>query len=324
MQIYLLLTEACNLKCNYCIRGDKRQNFLDKKALEKILEENDFTNDQVLLTGGEPMLHPQFLEIITLCSKKFKSISINTNGTILKYLEDMSLIPNLHIQISIDGVEEVHNTIRGEHSFSKIISVIENIERLGISYNIATVVNQGNKDTLKNMIKWLECRSMKYWKVEPQLPFGCGDNQLCITTEEWNIIVDELLEICDFRLVIKKLFDFTILNKCTQEQIKMLESRKVKNCGNCTQKVYVYPDFNVYPCTCLKEFKLGNLQENTLKQVLADDQATIFKEYKVLEESACSKCRYVKICNGGCIGMSYHKFKKLGMGDCRCPLVSKN
>ena len=44
---------------------------------------------------------------------------------------------------------------------------------------------------------------------------------------------------------------------------------------------------------------------------------------KVLDDSDCSKCKYLKVCNGGCIGMSYHYFKKIGMGDYRCPLINK-
>ena len=49
----------------------------------------------------------------------------------------------------------------------------------------------------------------------------------------------------------------------------------------------------------------------------------VFSEYALKEESECQKCEYKTFCNGGCVGMSYHYFGELGMGDKRCPKLHK-
>lgn len=129
MQVYLLLTESCNLKCSYCIRGVKNNSFLETNIFERILKENDFSQDQVLLTGGEPFLHPQFLEIFNLCLKYFKHVSINTNGVLF----DKKLVknhPHVHIQISLDGTMEVHDNIRGTGSYLQVLKAIREIDKL--------------------------------------------------------------------------------------------------------------------------------------------------------------------------------------------------
>lgn len=76
---------------------------------------------------------------------------------------------------------------------------------------------------------------------------------------------------------------------------------------------------SVYPCTCLTDFCLGNLKLLPLSRILKSDLALKFANYTLLPDSNCNSCEYLKYCNGGCIGMSYHYFYKIGYGDPRCP-----
>ena len=113
MQIYLLLTESCNLNCSYCIRGNKKNEYIDVSILKQIIKRNDFSDCQVLLTGGEPLLHPQIFEITNFCLDSFKYVAINTNATMYKKCQ-IPKSDRLHLQISLDGNELIHNRIRGE------------------------------------------------------------------------------------------------------------------------------------------------------------------------------------------------------------------
>lgn len=325
MQIYLLLTENCNLNCDYCIRGKKKYIYVEKEKLFKIIKENEsnFKNAQILLTGGEPTLHPDFIEILNYVKEHSKSVSINTNGTI-DVFELLPYSKNIHIQISLDGKEEIHDRLRSKGSFKATWNNIQKIDKLGFSYNIATVVNVNNIDTVDELLPSLSMlKGMKYWKLDPQLPFGCGKVNECIDNSRWNDLVDNLIKYTPFKLKIKKMFDFSLLEGLSTNQIKSYAGKCRYNCGSCTSKVYIFPDFTVYPCTCLKNYKLGNLCEDKLEVILKTEAARKFSEYTVLEESQCIKCRYLPICNGGCIGMSQYYYNRLGMGDIRCPLITK-
>ncbi len=324
MQIYWLLTEHCNLKCEYCIRGELDGANVNVNEFSECIQRNDFSKDQILLTGGEPMLHPEFDILLRHALNNAKNVAVNTNGTINKF----NLMPHskrLHIQISLDGLETIHDKIRTNGSFELVWRNIQTIERLGICYNIATVVNSSNIEHIEEMIPYLQTlRNMRYWKIEPQLPFGCGTIDECIDNARWNTLVDKLIQCTPFRLRIKKVFDFSLVENLSIDEIDEYGKKNMHNCGTCKSKIYVYPDFSVYPCTCLKEYKLGNLLDATLDEILCKSEAKIFSEYKVLPKSKCAQCRYLHICNGGCIGMSQHFFGKLGMGDARCPLVMKS
>ena len=82
---------------------------------------------------------------------------------------------------------------------------------------------------------------------------------------------------------------------------------------------YIYPNYDVLPCTCLTDFCIGNLKKiKSLNEIVDGENNKVFCKYKVLSDSPCNECEYKSECNGGCIGMSYHYFQKLGVGDLRC------
>ena len=68
---------------------------------------------------------------------------------------------------------------------------------------------------------------------------------------------------------------------------------------------------------------MGDLSKEPLDRILDSDKNKVFSEYQLAEDSECQSCEYKKFCNGGCIGMSYHYFGKLGMGDIRCPKLQR-
>jgi radical SAM protein with 4Fe4S-binding SPASM domain len=293
--------------------------------LRLVLNNNNFAEYYLLLTGGEPTLHPQLPEIIDLCQSFFKGISINTNGRDSSWINRCKN-NKFHVQISIDGTKTIHNKLRGNGKIDVYNDVVETINKLNnnrISYNISTTVGQNNYDNIKEMCNHISALpNVKYWKLSPVLPFGCADDTNVISVAKWNELVDYLLDNVEVRLQIKRLFDFNLLDKYMNNHPDIINFPKT-NCGDVKYKVYVYPDFTVYPCTCLTDFPLGNLLNNNLNDIIRNGASKIFSNYSVNKNSVCFNCKYLSVCNGGCIGMSYHYFKKLGEGDYRCPLIQE-
>jgi len=324
MQLYLLLNNDCNLKCDFCIRGHhSTHKYIDVDELKIVLQKNVFSNYYLLITGGEPTLHPLLNEIIEICQPCFKGISINTNGKESSWIDNCKN-NHFHVQISLDGTSEFHNKIRGNGAFDIYSNIMETIQKLNarnISYNISTTVGKHNYENIKELCNEIcTLPNIRYWKVSPVLPFGCANDNNLISISKWNGLVDYLLDNAEVRLRIKRLFAFDLLNKYMENNPTSHTFPK-SNCGDVKYKIYVYPDFTVYPCTCLTDFPLGNLMDCNLDKILNNSSSKSFAEYSVKENSVCYSCKYLSICNGGCIGMSYHYFRELGMGDYRCPLI---
>lgn len=328
MQLYLLLTEKCNLHCAMCIRGTQEGTDLSHDDLKKILDVQPFRNHDVVLTGGEPSLHKDFVKIIRLMCRNVRMVAITTNGIFNDYLEDLADLKNqnLMFQISIDGDEVFHNKTRGAGTFLKTLRTVEILARNHFSYSVATVVNAGNIDSIFKLRKIIETLPrLKYWKLSYEMPFGSASSSNGLSVQDWNFFVDRIIACAHCKLFIKKLFPFDLYDNNIDRLNDLLNSgHRFINCGSGKNKLYIYPDFNVYPCTCLKDFCVGNLRTQSLDEILSGEKIKPFLNYKIDSASKCNDCKYKKFCNGGCIGMSYHKFKKLGMGDVRCPKFSIN
>ena len=161
--------------------------------------------------------------------------------------------------------------------------------------------------------------NMQYWTVSYEMPFGNASFDEMMSAEEWNSFVDKMLEYVDFRMKIQKLFPFDLFIKYEDKLKAMSADKLYANCGSGRYKIYIYPDLNVYPCTCLTDFCLGNLREKSLLKIMSTPGAARFLDYHVADNSICKRCEYLKYCKGGCIGMSYNYFKELGRGDIRRP-----
>lgn len=291
MQLYLLVNQICNLKCKFCIRGTNKLQEINIKYLEKIIAVNDFSKYTLIITGGEPSISSNLIKIVEICNGKFQKICINTNGVNGEWIDKLNQL-DIHVQISIDGTAKVHNDIRGDGKdiFSKIIFNVQKLRDKKIPYSISTTVDKYNYHNIYDLVEYMPLfEDMKYWKVSSTLPFGCASVESIISVDEWNDLVDYILDHAVVRVKIKKLFSFELLDKYINDGGKAPSI--TKNCGDVKNKIYVYPDFTVYPCTCLTDFPIGNLLNRNLKDIIESNEARIFSEYKVRDDSECAKCK---------------------------------
>ena len=322
MQVYLLLTEECNLRCKMCIRGEKNKKRVDHDFLFRNDLVDFFFFFTVILTGGEPTIHPDFINIVNDLAETNDFIAVTTNGT-LNYYFDKVKKNKIFFQVSIDGNEYWHNQIRGDGTYNMIMENIKFMDKNDFKYSIASVINRNNYKEIGDLIKELEnLQNLQFWKLHYEMPFGCANYNNSLSCSEWNAFIDWVIKRAHFRVFATKLFPFDLYDK-NKDKLEKEKTKRVLNCGCVTQKVYIYPDYTVYPCTCLTDFPLGNLKEDTLQSILENNNSKKFKCYTLRENSKCYNCNYKGFCNGGCIGMSYHYFGKLGMGDVRCPLIEK-
>lgn len=87
------VTNACDLKCPVCYARSGQTTFLDLKTIERMMDlyvSSELDQPEILqISGGEPTLHPQILDIIRLArKKKFKYVMLNTNGLRIAHDED--------------------------------------------------------------------------------------------------------------------------------------------------------------------------------------------------------------------------------------------
>ncbi|TFF95840.1 MAG: radical SAM protein, partial [Promethearchaeota archaeon] len=109
------------------------------------------------LLGGEPFVRKDIIKIIKKITDSGIFCYISTNGTLIdqKIAEDLSLIENLSIDISLDGVcPNAHDTFRGvAGTFNKVINALEFLNENNVNINVTSVLGTHNISDIKELVE---------------------------------------------------------------------------------------------------------------------------------------------------------------------------
>ncbi len=137
------ITNRCNLKCRMCdIPHNKKEELGASKWKEIITDISLLGAETIVFSGGEPLLREDLLELICFSKGKGLKVCITSNGRLIDE-EKAAELSNAKVDvvnISLDGPKEIHDFLRGENSFEKTISALDNLKKNGIETTIATMV----------------------------------------------------------------------------------------------------------------------------------------------------------------------------------------
>jgi radical SAM protein with 4Fe4S-binding SPASM domain len=172
----LQITERCNLRCAHCYIGNGSHE-LSVATVEKVLREFESLQGlRVLITGGEPLLHGRFDEINRMLPGFSVRKVLFTNGTLLS----REIVEGLNVdevQISIDGLESAHDSLRGRGTFRAAMEAIKLSKASRMKVSVSTMVhgkNLGDFDEMENLFTEL---GVSDWTVDvPCITGRLGDN----------------------------------------------------------------------------------------------------------------------------------------------------
>ena len=162
-KLRLSLIDACNMRCPYCMPDNpvfmKRDQWLSVKEVEDLVSKLlSFGIEEVRLTGGEPLLRPDFLEITQALSLlPLKSLSVTTNGVHLsKLLLDLKKTKIKKINISLDSLQrEMFKRLSGLDELETVLEAIFRAQELGFEVKINCVVMRGlNHPEILDLVKF--------------------------------------------------------------------------------------------------------------------------------------------------------------------------
>lgn len=146
---HIAITAFCNLRCSYCYGDYSPEKVKEmmrggptKKQLFTLIDELDAAGTQIMtILGGEPLLHPDFPEIVDYVDQKGMITQVVTNAYFVhKHVETLKKIDSLCI--SLDGDEEGNNKNRGDGTFQRIMRGIDVAQLHGIPVRINAVITE--------------------------------------------------------------------------------------------------------------------------------------------------------------------------------------
>lgn len=334
----LEITSQCNLKCIYCYGGFNPQNsaHLAFNRIEPLFQLlSSIGVSAIDLTGGEPLTHPNFKEILKLAVKYFHMVGVVSNGvlfndSIFELFEEEEYRKKVILQISIDGyTEEINTIVRGvKNTFHKSLNTIKKLAELRLKYRVVMVLTYENIHELEKTVDLFRSLGVNNFGISIADPVGRGvslthqDGTSLInvnsrySTEFMNIIAEVCSKNKDMMLSREKLSsnnpDFEI---------------NVTNCGAGWRSITIDPLGNIYHCTMMSDNapKIGNVFTDDLSKIFVNDNPVIsfFKKFKKdADESVCVDCYYKPICNSCIFKIYLSNIQRIRKGEGLCPFVT--
>lgn len=325
MVIIVKPTHLCNLRCQYCFIGDKRQEnniislVLAKSLVRKVknyLKASKRKNIKFIWHGGEPLLWgvENFEQILKFCSNALKDYkvrhSLQTNLTLIdQNFVDLFKLYDVSVGFSLDGDCQLNDITRvgvdGKGTFKLIEKKIELCRKNNLKIAAIVVLTQANKNHIKRIYEYFVANNLNF-KLNPVFNFGSAEgcyNEIGITVDDYANAMNEL-------------FDLWIDDPNTKIEISNLKeiasniiTRKPSLCTfkkNCQfHFISIAPNGDVYPCGRFHaepKYVIGNISKASITQLLQTKKNTdLQNRHTFIENSECSACKYLDICHGGCV-----------------------
>ena len=185
---YLYMSNSCNLACRHCwitphfVNGKPDPgDVIDVKALRDAVQEaKPMGLNNAKLTGGEPLLHPDFVEIVDMLSAEGLNMNMETNGTLLtaelaRYLKDETKLN--FISISLDGADaETHDAFRNvPGAFDAALQGLDFLAEAGYT-NVQAImcVHRGNRSQAEDIVRLAAAHGAGSVKFNPVTNTGRG------------------------------------------------------------------------------------------------------------------------------------------------------
>lgn len=295
--IVLELNYHCNLQCIHCyIPGDekKRKRFMGFDEAKELLDQiEEIGFQRIVITGGEPLLNPDFIKIYSYAWDKGFIISLYTNSTLLTEEIKRVLVlkkPAL-IKISLFGCDEgTYTIITGQDLYSLVYQNIMLLKQKGINVAVKIpLLKQNNSKSVKEMQKKLAENGISA-KIEVRiLPRYNGDT-----------------EILNYRYMPEEIIELKIDNE--QRSMEMFEqvrntNKKVKDIKQCIQVCQpsvINPECKLQLCFFMREYGI-DLHSVLLKDafpMLVDEMSEAQSENECFECKDCNRQYMCMYCPG--------------------------
>lgn len=335
----LMITGKCNLNCLHCFNAKDNAPLNTELSFEQIVDILDQARDigvhAFTLTGGEPLVHHRFLDIVrAIYDRDMMIFELNTNGLLLnqKILDEFKrLCCYPLIKISFDGVG-YHNIIRQHPKAEDMtIKAIKLCLDNGFRVKAQVQVNRKNVDVMMDTAKLLDEMGVDEMRIirtteAPRWEKNSPNSSLTIE-EYYERMLDFSKEYIDSEMkMVVDIWQFVKLYPshhmytlipiaCTKDEFNI----RIPMCKGNRGMIAISSGGEAVPCLQMSgwflehNISLGNVLKTPLKQLVKDSDylnlamAPLFKQ--IVENDKCGNCKYYKACTGGCpaLGLLYSK-----------------
>ncbi|MDH5491533.1 MAG: radical SAM protein [Myxococcales bacterium] len=172
-----LSTQGCNLRCRHCAprAGKPAPNELETAEVQALFGQlSEFGVERIHISGGEFTTRSDWHELLALALRSFAQVTLTTNALLGqplgRALVEIEGKERLHVSVSLDGGELVHDRRRSRGSYAAALALLAEIGSL--SKEIITTVARDNLGELMHLREVCLVRGVPCWTIQPGLAMG--------------------------------------------------------------------------------------------------------------------------------------------------------
>ena len=282
---------------------------------------------RIALTGGEPLIHPDFFVFANAVTKHPMRLQINTNATLVtsKVVDNLKQLQRPpFISVSLDGITaETYERIRGQGSFIHMKRGIKRLTAAGLNVRPFVVLSRLNYQELPQIIEF--AKSLGVRQVTLSTPAACGravrhEKEMFLEPDIHRKILETVLAIesSNPTLLDGPWLDLAHLYHAMQEgelQEGELQERKTggisNNCNGAWAKAAIASDGTVTPCDMAFTCRAGNIRDTSFIKIWRDSPVFMAirnaRGMPLSQVHGCENCSWHYICFGPCPAGNYSR-----------------
>lgn len=269
----VIVTYRCNARCTMCNRYKAPSKPEDEISIDTIkkLPPMYFTN----ITGGEPFIREDLRDIVAELRKKSDRIVISTNGFFTDRIVALCTeFPDVGIRISIEGLEQTNNEIRGlQDGYNRGLTTLKKLREMGMKdVGFGMTVQDKNAPDLVPLYDLSDELGMEFATASLHNSF--------YFVEAKNIIYDRPMVAGNFETLINRLLDSNSPKKWFRAYFNhglinyIYGQKRLLPCDMSFDTFFIDPYGDVMPCNGTKDKEvMGNLNTQSWDELWASDQA---------------------------------------------------
>jgi radical SAM protein with 4Fe4S-binding SPASM domain len=322
------LTERCNLRCKHCYQtGGKTEelSFAEVRGVVKEVSEmlkawSDAYDIEFSpsfnITGGEPFLRKDILEIIAEIGNSGFEIYLLSNGTIIDggRAKRLAALGVRGVQVSMEGPEEIHEGIRGKGSYASTCKGISHLLDAGLKVTLNATLSELNAEKFPEMVGLASSLGVPRLGFSRLVPSGRGAGLIgrMLKPERIKEIYEAIfsLDAGGLEIVTGDPVASQMSMPACEDDLGPVAS------GGCAAGISGFtllPDGTIIPCRRL-HIPLGNVREDSLREVWAGSEVLELLRDRSRYKGKCGRCRRWAQCRG-CRAIAYAYSVSKGKGD---------
>ena len=308
------ITEECDQRCKHCyiyaLGSHAKFSMMCLTDMSKVLDnigafaKKSNLSPYLYITGGDPILHPQFWDLLEKIHGKKYRIAILGNPFHItsENAKKMYALGVRKYQLSLDGLKETHDKIRQEGSYDATIEKISVLQEAGIQVAIMTTVSKWNVKEIPPLIDEVVKANADVFAFARYCP-SAKDKDVCCTPQEYKNLLAEcakkFMEYKDSNTYFSKKDHLWTLYDYEQGHFNPDDYPNDEivyggcNCGNA--HFTILSDGACYACRRM-ESKVGNALTDDLYDLFMGAEMDKYRVYENFEK--CGKCPLLRFCRG--------------------------